>query len=41
METAMKILGGILLFIGIFAIIVVRVGAKAESETRRMLDEKE
>lgn len=41
METALKILGGILLFIGIFAIIAVRVGAKAESETRRMLDEKE
>jgi hypothetical protein len=33
--------GGILLFIGIFAIIAVRVGAKAESETRRMLDKKE
>lgn len=40
METVLKILGGIAIFIGIFAIIAVRVGAKAERAMRRIFDKK-
>ena len=40
METALKILGGIALFIGIFAIIAVRVGAKAEQKMKDIFNKK-
>lgn len=40
METLLKILGGIALFIGIFAIIAIRVGAKAEQSMRDIFDKK-
>lgn len=41
METAIKIIGGIAIFIGIFAIIAIRVGAKAERAMKRIFDKKD
>ncbi len=38
MKISILAIGSILLFIAIFAIIAVRVSAKAESEMRRIID---
>ena len=38
MKTLLTIAGGIALVIGIFAILAVRVGAKAENGMKRIID---
>lgn len=41
METILKVIGAICLFLGIFAILAVRVGAKAEETMRDIFNNKE